>query len=106
MIETQAAAAGRVPTGQAVIDCDLHNEVPAATALFPYLPEYWIEHITNTLFKGPTDTYYPPESPVATRPGSKPDGAPAGSSLDLLKAQVLDATPTEYAVLNCLYAID
>src|SRR5919199_4874279 len=92
--------------GWVMIDADVHNEVPAATALFPYLPEYWIEHITNTLFKGPTDTYYPPESPVATRPGSKPDGAPAGSSLDLLKAQVLDATPTEYAVLNCLYAID
>ena len=47
-----------------MIDSDVHNEVPNAQALFPYLADYWIEHITNTLFKGPTDTYYPPNAPI------------------------------------------
>src|SRR5437773_2396855 len=89
-----------------MIDSDVHNEVPNAQALFPYLADYWIEHITNTLFKGPTDTYYPPKSPVAARPGSQAeDGTPAGSSLALLQEHVL-AGEVEYAVLNCLYAID
>jgi len=92
-----------------VIDSDVHNEVPNAQALFPYLADYWIEHITNTLFKGPTDTYYPPKSPVAARPGSRAeDGTPAGSSLAQLQEHVLAAAGGEvdYAVLNCLYAID
>jgi len=89
------------------IDCDVHNEVPGPKALYPYLPDYWIEHLTNTLFKGPTESPYPPGAPVAARAGSKPaDGSPAGSSLGLLQEQVLDPTGVDYAVLNCLYAID
>src|ERR671935_563571 len=89
-----------------MIDADVHNEVPDVTALFPYLADYWIEHISNTLFKGPTDACYPPESSVAARPGTKPERGPAGSSLALLAEQVLDHTPVEYALLNCLYAVD
>jgi predicted TIM-barrel fold metal-dependent hydrolase len=88
-----------------MIDSDVHNEVPNAQALFPYLADYWIEHITNTLFKGPTDTYYPPKSPVAARAGSRPDDdSPPGSSLAMFQEQVLGSA--ECAVLNCLYAID
>jgi predicted TIM-barrel fold metal-dependent hydrolase len=92
-----------------MIDSDVHNEVPGAEALFPYLADYWIEHITNTLFKGPTDAYYPPHAPVAARPGSTPAaGGPPGSSLALLQDQVLGppGSAVEFAVLNCLYAID
>ena len=38
----------------------------------------WVEHLTNTLFKGPTEAPYPPGAPVAARAGSKPaDGSPA-----------------------------
>jgi predicted TIM-barrel fold metal-dependent hydrolase len=90
-----------------MIDSDVHNEVPNAQALFPYLADYWIEHITNTLFKGPTDTYFPPGSPVAARQGTRPgEDRPPGSSLDLIREQVLGDSSVEYAVLNCLYAID
>jgi predicted TIM-barrel fold metal-dependent hydrolase len=107
MIETQAGSVGSVPTGQVVIDCDIHNEVPKGQALFPYLPEYWVEHMTNTMFKGPTESSYPPGSPVAARPGSKPDDdTPAGSSLALLQEQVLDPSGVQYGILNCLYAVD
>src|SRR5207248_1548805 len=92
-----------------MIDSDVHIEVPRVEALFPHLAEYWVEHITKTMFKGPTDTYYPPHTPAAARPGSQPpDGSPAGSSLALLRDQVLGpaANGVEYVILNCLYAID
>jgi uncharacterized protein len=89
-----------------MIDCDVHNDVPRTEALFPYLPEYWIEHITNTLFKGPTELVYPADSPITARPGSRPDRAPAGSDLGLLQRQVLDEPGVDFAILNCLYAID
>lgn len=90
-----------------MIDCDIHNEVPEVRALFPYLPVYWREHIEHTLFKGPIDTIYPRNSPIMSRPGSKPtDGKPAGSDLALLREQALDQPQAEIGILNCVYAID
>src|SRR5437763_644440 len=88
------------------IDAAIHNEVPSSKALFPYLPAYWVEHVQNTMFKGPTDFYYPPTSPITARPGSRPAGSagdaptgarpgaglptvvPAASNLELLTKQV------------------
>lgn len=90
---------------RAVIDCDVHNDVPRTEALFPFLPPYWVEHITNTLFKGPTEPTYPPQSPIAARAGSQPDEkTPPGSDLALLQQQVLDKA--DIAILNCLYSVD
>ena len=90
-----------------MIDCDLHNEVPGVQTLFPYLASHWVEHIENTRFKGPTDTYYPPGAPVTARPDSRsPDGRAAGSSLEQLRAHVLDPLEIQYGILNCTYAID
>ncbi|MCC6629220.1 MAG: amidohydrolase [Chloroflexi bacterium] len=89
-----------------MIDCDVHNEVPRIEALFPYLPAHWREHITQSLFKGPVDTVYPPNSPVAARPGSKPEAGPAGSDLGLLRAQALDEPGVEVVILACAYSID
>ena len=37
----------------------LHNVVPSAQALFPWLPDFWQEYITQSGFKGPNDTPYP-----------------------------------------------
>jgi predicted TIM-barrel fold metal-dependent hydrolase len=92
---------------QRVIDCDLHCEVPRVDALYPYLDAHWIEHLRNTLFKGPNLTYYPRRSPVAAREGSSPgNGAPPGSSLELLREQALDAGDVEVGVVSCLYAVD
>ena len=103
-----------VPSGEAIavaapgalIDCDVHNAVPSVEALFPYLPRYWVEHVQQSVFKGAGSTYYPPNAPVTARPGSIPPDGPPGSSLVLLRDQVLDPLGVEVAILNCLYAID
>ncbi|HEY7909645.1 MAG TPA: amidohydrolase family protein, partial [Thermomicrobiales bacterium] len=89
-----------------LIDCDVHLTVPNVQALFPYLPQHWVEHVEQSVFKGAGTTYYPARSPVAARPGSTPPDGPAGSSLDLLRAQVLDPLDVDVAITNCLYAID
>jgi predicted TIM-barrel fold metal-dependent hydrolase len=91
-----------------LIDADVHVEVPRVEALFPYLPEHWVEHIQQSRFKGPTegDSAYPPRAPVAARPGASPANGVAGSDLALLRERVLDAAETHAAVLNCSYAID
>jgi predicted TIM-barrel fold metal-dependent hydrolase len=108
----------------ASIDAAIHNEVPSARALFPYLPPYWVEHIQNTMFKGPTEFYYPPTAPITARPGSRPARrerelfaagrpaasvptvVPAASDLEMVRQQVLDAERLEIAVLCSPYPVD
>jgi predicted TIM-barrel fold metal-dependent hydrolase len=124
MIEAELGGNGRTATAQAAIDAAVHNDVPTTRALFPYLPEYWVEHVENTLFKGPTEFYYPPNSPIAARAGSRPAGAdaeapvagrsgavlaagtPPASKLPLVREQVLDARGLEAAILVSPYPID
>ncbi|MBV9581709.1 MAG: amidohydrolase [Chloroflexi bacterium] len=107
-----------------MIDAAVHNDVPSTRALFPHLPPYWIEHVQNTMFKGPTEFYYPPTSPVAARAGSRPappadyqpaEGRPAAnvpsvipaaSDLDMVRRQVLDEPHVDFAVLCSAYPVD
>jgi hypothetical protein len=90
-----------------LIDCDIHVNIPGVEALFPYLPAHWVEHINQTVFKGPTDSPYPANAPITARPGSRPDdGAPPASRLELIQSQVLDAQPVEYGILQCSYGIE
>src|SRR5688572_14058697 len=95
-----------IMTSERVIDCDVHCNVPSVRALFPYLSEYWRETIEQTGFNGATDNYYPGGAALSTQPGSLPESGPAGSSLELLRSQALDAQDVEYAILNCAYAVD
>jgi predicted TIM-barrel fold metal-dependent hydrolase len=89
-----------------LIDSDIHVEVAKVDVLFPYLPEHWVEHVQKSRFKGPTDTSYPPKAPTTARSDAHPGDRPAGTNLDLLRAQALDANGVELAILNCAYAID
>ena len=106
MLDTRRDPASRAPIRSGFIDCDVHAEVPGVEALFPYLTRYWVEHVRQSVFKGPTDGYYPKNAPVTARPGSKPEKGPAGSNLELLREQLLDPLGVEIAILNCAYAID
>lgn len=90
----------------AVIDCDIHNELPSIDRLFPYLDDHWIDYIRGVGFGGPGVTDYPYGTPIAARPGSIPDdGGPAGSKLGLVQKQVLDPWGTEVGILNCSYRV-
>jgi predicted TIM-barrel fold metal-dependent hydrolase len=107
MIDAQAAAGSTAATRQALIDCDVQIEVPSVKALYPYLPAYWVEHIEQTLFKGPVDSYYPMKAPMAVRSDARPEnGEKAGSTLELLQKHHLDPSGVELAIVNCLYAVD
>jgi hypothetical protein len=90
-----------------LIDTDLHNIVPDIQALLPYLSVHWREYISQSAFKGPVDTAYPPALPTSAHPDTRPaNGDPPGSSLTLLRQQVLDALDVELGILNCPYAVE
>ena len=121
----EPAAQADLAQRHATVDAAVHNDVPSTKALFPYLPPYWVEHVQNTMFKGPTEFYYPPTSPIAARPGSRPAASeagdaptgarpganlpavvPAASDLGLLSTQVLDQPRVDAAVMCSPYPID
>ena len=90
----------------AIIDCDIHNEVPSIAALFPYLSDHWCDYIRETGFGGPGANDYPSGAPTSTRPDSVPvDNGPAGSSLQLVREQVLEPWATEVGILTCSYRV-
>lgn len=82
-----------------LIDADVHCLVPSIQALFPYLDAHWREYATQSHFRGPMDTYYPP-APTTLRDGVQPP-----TELSLLQPH-LDQTGAEVAILNCAYAIE
>src|SRR5581483_7838997 len=106
MIDPKPAGTGSVATRPAAIDCDVHCEVPNVEALFPYLPAYWVEHIQQTLFKGPVASYYPSRTAGGGAEGRLPPETPKASSLKVVQDELLDPTGAELAILNCLYAVD
>lgn len=93
----------------AVIDCDVHANVPSIEALLPYMEELWAAWTRERQWAGPAGLAiaYPPGSPRACRPEWRPrDGTPPASSLELMREQLLDPWRPERAVVNCYYAID
>jgi uncharacterized protein len=87
------------------IDSNVHNEIPDIHALLPYLSDYWVEQIHNTVFRGPAgyDAPYPPSSDLAVRPGCRVDDGPP--DLQVTQQQVL--TPSvDAAILVCTYAVN
>jgi predicted TIM-barrel fold metal-dependent hydrolase len=123
MIEAQAAGGRSSAIGQIVIDAAVHNDVSSTRALFPYLPAYWVEHLEQTQFKGPTEPYYPTNSPIAARPNSRPSpeevpaaltgrtraataaGPTPASAIGVVQREILDAG-AEAAILCTPYPVD
>lgn len=106
MAEVATRQWGAVQDDLATIDCDLHNTISSVEVLFPWLDDHWREYISQSGFKGPTDTAYP-RAPTSARPGTTPPtGGAAGSSLALMREQALDAWGTSIGILNCAYAVE
>lgn len=96
----------RSATRQAVIDCDIHNEVSSVEQLMPYLADHWQDYIRESAFVGPHANDYPRGAPTSARPGSLlPQGGQAGGTLRLVREQALDPWNTEVGILNCSYRV-
>ncbi len=89
----------------AVIDTDIHNDVPGDETLYRYLPDRWRRYHEMIGLRGFYGTSYPRASRNAARHDAwPPSGLPPGSDLGFLQSQLLDTWDIEYGVLNCLRA--
>ena len=87
-----------------VIDCDIHNIIPSNEVLYKYLPERWRRHHRRFGLRGHLGGYYPRALMNAARHDAwPPSGLPAGSDLEFMRKQLLDAYDIRYGILNCLY---
>ena len=88
---------------QAVIGCDIHPNLKAPDALDPYLSERWRRHRQTIGNRGFAGSYYPRANLNAARTDAwPPNGLPAGSDLDFMRFQLLDAWGIDYGVLQPL----
>ena len=87
------------------IDCDVHNAVPSVQALYPYLSEYWLDLMADSGHPGLEPNYYPVNSALAARPGSRVAKGPPGSDSAVFIKQALDETGAKRAIINCLYGV-
>jgi predicted TIM-barrel fold metal-dependent hydrolase len=82
-----------------IFDCDVHCVPESPAALFPYLPEQWVEFMKNTGFKGPgaVGTTYPSWLSMLETRGSE-------ITLERVRAEVL--SDAAGALLNCYYGVE
>jgi predicted TIM-barrel fold metal-dependent hydrolase len=91
------------PARAAIVDADIHNTWPEPAALDPYLPERWRRlraQLGERLHPG---AQYPRLNPAAARTDAWPaEGGLPGSSLELMREQLLDRWSIEQGILNPL----
>jgi uncharacterized protein len=87
------------------IDCDIHPVVPGLAALLPYLEDHWRETVVQRGIHELTSIAYPENAPLTSRPDFRPANGKAGTDLDLLRRQALDAFDISVAICNCLYGV-
>jgi hypothetical protein len=110
----------RIRPREPLIDCDVHNALPADDALAPYMPREWRdrrdrltylpkafrevrENLGDRSYMG---AEYPRPTPRASRVDAwPPEGGPPASNLAFTQEQLLDRWNVAHAVLNPLLGI-
>src|SRR5829696_9364737 len=93
---------GRAP----VVDCDVHAVLPSSAALLPYLDDYWHDQLVAQRLHFHDPNYHPRGSRIAQRADARTDAeGRAATSAEALVADVFADGFTDYAILNCLYAV-
>jgi len=91
-----------------IIDCDIHPNLKSATALFPYLPQRWQQHLATygSSGHGPhaEASAYPLYAPHTSRRDAwPPGGGLPGSDLGFMQQQHLDPDNVDHGVLLPLF---
>jgi uncharacterized protein len=100
---TRGQPAGGRPAATAIIDADVHKKWPEPAALDPYLPARWRRLRAQLGERLHAGAQYPRLNPAAARTDAWPaEGGLPGSSLRLMREQLLDRWSVEQGILNPL----
>ncbi|HEY4918118.1 MAG TPA: amidohydrolase family protein [Solirubrobacteraceae bacterium] len=96
--------AGSARTSTQIIDTDIHEMLPSASALLPHLDPAWHRNITAGWSAPYFFSYaYPHEAGFARADSRPADGTPAGSDFELLREQLLERYDMTAAILTSLF---
>lgn len=87
------------------IDCDVHPALPDVAALLPYMSQYWREQITLRGIDRLDLASFPARIAAHGRSEWRPASGKPGSSLELMRHDLLDRFGLRYAICNPLYGI-
>jgi uncharacterized protein len=100
---TRGQSGGGRPAAAAIVDADVHNTWPEPAALDPYLPARWRRLRAQLGERLHAGAQYPRLNPAAARTDAWPaEGGLPGSSLALMREQLLDRWSVEHGILNPL----
>ncbi|WP_118135005.1 amidohydrolase family protein [Oceanicella sp. SM1341] len=89
-----------------LVDCDIHMTQKRPSDLYPFLERRWVEHLESfgSFFRQPLvgQLAYPRMTANGMRADAEPEDGPAGSSLEMLRAQHLDPLGVDIGMLICL----
>lgn len=92
-----------------MIDCDIHNKVPSLSALYPYLPEHWVDYCEESAFAGPDADDYPDQIVTSLHPDVRDlyqrEDLDTAACVDLVRRHVLDRWDISIGILNTTYRI-
>ena len=90
----------------AVVDCDTHPLLPSARDLLPYLDDYWADQLVGQFAPTYEPNYHPRGSRIAQSESASVDAdGRAATKVENFTRDVFESGTTDYAVLNCLYAV-
>lgn len=88
------------------VDVDLHPMVPGLAALEPFLADLWRDQISQRGMEGFETQSYPPNAPKTVRADWRPaDGSKPASTVEQLRAQVLDPWGVSRGIVTPLYGV-
>jgi predicted TIM-barrel fold metal-dependent hydrolase len=90
------------------VDCDLHCVPASIDALFPFLDGHWVDFIRTGGLGLPAalTAMYPPGAPTTAGPEARAAGPAPGTSLEVVREQVLDRHDLDVAVLSVMTGFD
>jgi predicted TIM-barrel fold metal-dependent hydrolase len=102
--ETLASAQASQAAREELIDTDVHEMLPSAEALLPYLEPTW-QRLIRAGWKSPFffSYAYPHEAGFARADSRPASGGMPGSDFELLREQLLDRYDLSYAMLTSLF---
>jgi len=87
-----------------LIDCDVHPAVASFAALVPYMDSYWRDQVVSRGLQRLDVSTYRPTIPLASRPDWRGKDGRAGTILERVQAELLDAFSVDLAICNVINA--
>jgi len=92
-------------TANGPIDCDVHPTVSGMNMLLPYLDDFWRNSVEERGIDFLDSISYPQGAPNTARADWRDASGFAATSVEQVRAQVLDGWGARHAILNCLYGV-